>query len=126
MTNLAKKVLVVEDDIALCQSLKIIVGTLGVEVIDCATGGSALDVLENDDVSLVLCDIGLPDISGYDVLKHVTGSADLRHIPVVLLTAYTDESDVREGLALGAKAYVTKPFSACELQQMLREIITGI
>ena len=79
------KILVVEDEIALCQSLKLIIQTLGVTVIDVINGTQALEALIEHEVKIILCDINLPDISGYEILKQVKASPNLSEIPFILL-----------------------------------------
>jgi two-component system, sensor histidine kinase and response regulator len=118
-------ILVVEDEIALCQSLKIIIETLGVRVMEAINGMTALDILAHNKVDLIICDINLPDISGYEILKSVRADPSHNGVPFVFLTAFADEKDIREGYLLGANAYITKPFSARSLLRKLTEILDG-
>ena len=120
------KILLVEDEIVLCQSLKTIIESLGVTVIDTITGQQALDALGQEHIDIVICDINLPDLSGYDILRQVKSIPEYVATPFILLTAFADEKDVAEGYTLGATAYITKPFSSRELMKMLSELIDEI
>jgi two-component system, sensor histidine kinase and response regulator len=109
------KILVIEDERELRNALKQILELNKFEVIAVANGMDGLDTLSRNDLDLVLCDINLPDINGYDILEQVRNDKDNYQIPFIFLTAYADEKDVRKGMNIGADDYITKPFSAKEL-----------
>jgi len=102
-------ILIVEDDRTIAESITFI---LEQDSFSCQwfdNGGDALDYVENNAVDLMLLDVGLPDMSGFDVLRKVRVKSDL---PVVIITARDDESDQVLALeGLGANGYITKPFS---------------
>ena len=102
-------ILIVEDDRTIAESIAFI---LEQDSFSCQwfdNGGDALDYVDNNPVDLMLLDVGLPDMSGFDVLRKVRTNSDL---PVVIITARDDESDQVLGLeGLGANGYITKPFS---------------
>jgi len=102
-------ILIVEDDRTIAESITFILeqDSFSCQWLD--NGREALDYLENNKVDLVLLDVGLPDISGFDVLRKVRTKSDL---PVVIISARDDESDQVLALeGLGANGYITKPFS---------------
>ena len=102
-------ILIVEDDRTIAESIAFI---LEQDSFSCQwfdNGTDALDYVENNAVDLMLLDVGLPDMSGFDVLRKVRTNSDL---PIVIITARDDESDQVLGLeGLGANGYITKPFS---------------
>jgi len=102
-------ILIVEDDRTIAESITFI---LEQDSFSCQwfdNGGDALDYVENNAVDLMLLDVGLPDMSGFDVLRKVRVKSDL---PVVIISARDDESDQVLALeGLGANGYITKPFS---------------
>ena len=102
-------ILIVEDDRTIAESIAFI---LEQDSFSCQwfdNGRDALDYIENNEVDLMLLDVGLPDISGFDVLRKVRIKSDL---PVIIISARDDESDQVLGLeGLGANGYITKPFS---------------
>jgi DNA-binding response OmpR family regulator len=91
-----------------------------VDVIGAGTGQEALDVVERDGPDLVLLDIGLPDIDGYEVLTQIRSFSD---VPVIVLTARDETLDKIKGLELGADDYITKPFDHLELLARVRAVL---
>ena len=90
------------------------------EVISAEDGPEALDLLEQESPDVVLLDIGLPDMNGFEVLKSMRLFSD---VPVVMLTVRDDELSKVQGLELGADDYVTKPFSHLELLARVRAVL---
>ena len=90
------------------------------EVISAEDGPEALDLLEQERPDVVLLDIGLPDMNGFEVLKSMRLFSD---VPVVMLTVRDDELSKVQGLELGADDYVTKPFSHLELLARVRAVL---
>jgi two-component system, OmpR family, KDP operon response regulator KdpE len=91
-----------------------------VEVLGAATGEQGLDVVAQEHPDLVLLDVGLPDIDGYEVLRQIRAFSD---VPVVMLTARDDTLDLVKGLELGADDYVTKPFNHLELLARVKAVL---
>lgn len=91
-----------------------------VDVLGAGTGALALDVVERERPDIVLLDVGLPDIDGFEVLREIRLFSD---VPVVMLTARDDAMDKVKGLELGADDYVTKPFNHLELMARVRAVL---
>jgi two-component system KDP operon response regulator KdpE len=91
-----------------------------VEVLGAGTGEQALDVVEAERPDIVLLDVGLPGVDGFDVLREIRLFSD---VPVVMLTARDDPMDKVKGLELGADDYVTKPFNHLELMARVRAVL---
>jgi DNA-binding response OmpR family regulator len=87
-------------------------------------GAEALDVLRRERPDLLLLDVMMPRLSGFEVMESMRRNPDLAGIPVVVLTARGDEIDVRRGLALGARRYVSKPFDVQALVGEVRRHVT--
>jgi len=111
------KILIVEDEPAIADTLVYALKTEGLETDWVSTGNAALESLQNDSHQLVLLDIGLPDMSGFDVCKSIRQQSN---IPIIFLTSRTDDIDQILGLELGADDYVTKPFSPRVLTARIR------
>jgi DNA-binding response OmpR family regulator len=109
-------VLLVEDDEAIAQPLVKGLEREGFNVNWVATGGAAVDAADAD---VVLLDLGLPDIDGYEVCRRLRAKSD---VPVIFLTARSDEVDRVVGLELGADDYVVKPFGFRELVARIRAV----
>ncbi len=112
-------VLLVEDDPAISEPLARALGREGYEVRAHGTGRGALAEVEGAD--LVVLDLGLPDIDGLDVAREIRASG--KSVPILILTARTDEVDMVVGLDAGADDYVTKPFRLAELLARVRALL---
>ena len=110
-------ILIVEDEPAIADTLVYALKTEGLETHWVSTGGKALEYIDTNAVDLVLLDIGLPDINGFDVCKTIRQQSNL---PVIFLTSRTEDIDQVLGLELGADDYVTKPFSPRVLTARIR------
>lgn len=110
----AATILIVEDDPSIQRLIQTILQDAGYSALVCESGASALQAIDHESIDLVLLDVMLPDMDGYEVcqrLRTITGS----HLPVMMLTAATQQQSVVEGLRSGADDYVTKPFFPEEL-----------
>jgi DNA-binding response OmpR family regulator len=116
------KILIVEDAPEVVESVRLgfMLQWREVEVLDAGEGGAAVDLVEREAPDLVLLDIGLPDIDGYEVLRQIRAFSD---VPVVMLTARDDTMDKVKGLELGADDYITKPFNHLELLARVRAVL---
>lgn len=115
--------LVVEDEIAIAEPLLYVLRTDGFAVVHAVLGSEALATLESETFDLAIFDIGLPDISGIELLRRVRAGARHAALPVIFLTARSEEIDRVLGLELGADDYVTKPFSPREVAARVRAIL---
>lgn len=110
--------LIVEDDAAIREGLELTLGLEGYQTVAVVDGDQALQRLARERVDLVLLDVMLPGRNGFEVLREIRRGR--RDLPVILLTARTDEADKVLGLELGADDYVTKPFGLAELRARIR------
>lgn len=114
------RILVVEDEPGIADTIRYALTTDGFEPLLCGTGADALARLAENTVALVVLDVGLPDINGFDLFKRIQKQTDA---PVIFLTARSDEIDRIVGLELGADDYMAKPFSPRELTARIRTIL---
>jgi two-component system KDP operon response regulator KdpE len=116
------RILVVDDEADVVESIRLgfTLQWREIDVLGAATGEEALDVVEQEHPDLVLLDIGLPDIDGFEVLRRIREFAD---VPVIMLTARDDTLDKVRGLELGADDYITKPFDHLELLARVRAVL---
>jgi DNA-binding response OmpR family regulator len=117
---LEETVLLVDDDAALLEVMSIVLSSEGYRVITAADGAEALKELGGEDLNLVVLDVMLPRVSGFEVLKKIREKSD---VPVVMLTAKSQSVDKVVGLELGADDYITKPFDTKELLARIRAIL---
>jgi DNA-binding response OmpR family regulator len=115
-----RRVLVVDDDVELCQLLAQYLVTEGLSVEAAYNGSAGVDRALSGDHAIVVLDVTLPDIKGFEVLRRLRVRS---RVPVLMLTARGDEADRVVGLELGADDYVAKPFSPRELLARLRAVL---
>jgi len=120
MSDLRKTVLVVEDEASIAETITYALQTDGFTPLWKTTGREALAVLKQQPVALVVLDVGLPDMSGFEVCREMQ---KLGAPPVIFLTARSSEVDKIVGLELGADDYLAKPFSPRELTARIRAIL---
>jgi len=106
-------ILVVDDDPAICDTVEDALHLAGHATLRASNGDAALEIIRHQRVSLVVLDVNMPKVSGFDVLRKLRALKDAT--PVILLTARDDRNDVIEGFRVGADDYVTKPFGLEEL-----------
>ncbi len=117
------RILIVEDEPGIADTLQYALRTEGFDPQWCATGEEALRCAAEQPPALVLLDVGLPDVMGFEVFKRLRAQPGGADLPVVFLTARSDEIDRVVGLELGADDYVAKPFSPRELVARVRSIL---
>ncbi len=118
-----KKILIVEDETSLAETLKMRFEAAGYSVDIAGDGQDALAKVRQDKPNLILLDIMLPRIDGYKVCRILKFDEKYRHIPVIMLTAKTQEEDQELGFSVGANAYITKPFDNQELMKKIKELL---
>ena len=120
---MSKKILIADDEPNILISLEFLMKREGYEVLLARDGQEAMDVIARERPALVLLDVMMPVKTGFDVCCELRASETLRDTLVLMLTAKGRDTDVAKGLALGANAYMTKPFSTKELVQKVREML---
>src|SRR4026208_1330717 len=115
-------ILVVDDEPDVVESVRLgfMLQWRDVDVLGAGEGEAALDVVEQEHPDIVLLDVGLPGIDGFEVLRQIRAFSD---VPVVMLTARDDSMDKVKGLELGADDYVTKPFNHLELMARVKAVL---
>ncbi|MDP2067164.1 MAG: response regulator [Burkholderiaceae bacterium] len=117
------KILVADDEPNIVISLEYLMKREGYAVVVARDGQEALDMLAREKPDLVLLDVMMPHKSGFEVCQAVRASETLRNTKILMLTAKGRDTDIAKGLALGADAYMTKPFSTRELVQKVAEML---
>jgi CheY-like chemotaxis protein len=110
------QVLLVEDDPKMPEVLAGLLQESNISLVHAANGTDAMRQVRDTHIDLVLLDLGLPDMSGFEVLRQLKGAAETQSIPVMVLTAWNSTEDKLRGFELGATDYLTKPFETAELR----------
>ena len=118
----AYKILLVEDNTDLLMLMRTLLSNK-YRIVTAQNGREALDVLAREEVDLIVSDVMMPEMDGNEMTHTIKSSAELSHLPVILLTAKTQEEDRKQSLLLGADDYITKPFRLGELEIRIDNII---
>jgi len=120
---MAKKVLIADDEQNIVISLEFLLKREGFEVIVAGDGEAALQMIAEHRPDLVLLDVMMPKRNGYEVCQQIRANSALKGVKVIMLTAKGREIEVAKGMALGADAYVTKPFSTKDLVAEAKRVL---
>lgn len=115
-----KKILVVEDELKILEVVTSLMKKQGYEVYQAEDGKKALEIFNNNEISLIILDLMLPDISGEEICMKIREKS---RVPIIMLTAKVDEGNLLRGLDIGADDYITKPFSLRELVARVKVIL---
>lgn len=118
---MSKRILVIEDHEENRRLLRDLLTSFGYELIEAVTGEEGLTAAEAERPDLILMDIQLPGIDGYETTRRIKAKPALNHIPVIAVTSYALSGDDVKAFAAGCDAYVTKPFDPAELLKKIRE-----
>ncbi|HOL18389.1 MAG TPA: response regulator [Bacillota bacterium] len=120
---MSKRILLVEDEKNIILGLRTCLDAAGYQVEVVEDGEAALAAVHREKPDLVLLDLLLPKVDGFEVLSTMKNDHNLKQIPVIVLTAKAEEEDRRRALDLGANAYMTKPFRPQELWDILKKYL---
>lgn len=116
-----KTILIVEDSATTRSLIRAVIDELGdFEMVEASSGFEALKMLPLRHFDLMITDINMPDINGLELISFVRNNPRYDHLPVVIVSTEKSEEDKNRGIALGAAAYVTKPFKSFELQETIK------
>jgi len=119
------RILVADDDPLSIKLLNFRLRSVGHEVILAVNGGEALEITTREKPDLVLLDIMMPVMNGFQVLRKLKSQEETKDIPVIMLTSKVQEKDVVFGLEAGAEDYITKPFSFAELNARVNHVLAS-
>ncbi len=122
---MTKKILIVDDEQNIIISLEFLVNQAGYEYRIAHDGQEALAFMAEFEPDLVLLDVMMPKINGFEVCRRIRENPDWQAVKIIMLTAKGREVEVTKGLALGADSYVIKPFSTKELMAEIQGVLGG-
>jgi len=118
-----KKILIADDEQSIVVPLEFLMEQKGYQVMAAYNGEEAIEKIISFNPDLILLDIMLPIIDGFEVCQMVRSNPNWKDIKIIFVSAMGCEVDIAKGLALGADAYVTKPFANAEIIQKVREVL---
>jgi twitching motility two-component system response regulator PilG len=117
------RILVVEDEESLLKLESILLSSKGYCVTGVMDGRAALEEVKANKPDLVILDIMLPEMDGFEVCRRIKGDPELSHIPVLMLTAKKNSQDLDRGQMAGCDAYITKPFKSAKVLDKVQELL---
>jgi len=119
-----RSILIVEDSSTTRALIKAIIEEMGdFQTVEARSGFDALKLLPTQEFDLIITDINMPDINGLELINFMKNSPKYRDLPLIIVSTERSEEDKERGMALGAVAYITKPFNANELQEVIKQVI---
>ncbi len=122
--TLAKSVMVVDDSESIRKFITFALRAQGVGVVAARDGMEALEKLSQIKVDLVVTDLNMPNMDGFELLKALRDDKEYAQVPVIILTSLTSEQDIDTGMKLGANSYLVKPFDQKRLQYELSKYLS--
>ncbi len=119
-----KKILIADDRSEVVELVRVSLEGEDYQIIDASDGKEALEKIRKEKPDLVLLDVVMPKMDGFEVLSKLKKDPQTREIPVIMLTAQGQKLDQEKGRRLGARDYITKPFSPSHLLNKIKEILT--
>ena len=119
------RILIVDDSPVQQLGIKRIVEKLGHETLTAEDGAAGVEVAKAELPDLVLMDVVMPNLNGFQATRQLSREPTTKHIPVILVTTKDQDTDRMWGMRQGAKAYITKPFSEDELSEVLERVFAG-
>jgi two-component system alkaline phosphatase synthesis response regulator PhoP/two-component system response regulator VicR len=119
---LARKILTCDDEKNIVRLIQVNLERQGYEVVTAYNGRECLEVVEREHPDLIVLDLMMPEMTGFEVLDALKKNPATEHIPVIMLTARTQDQDVLRGWQAGVECYLTKPFNPIELITFIKRI----
>lgn len=120
-----RRILVVDDELDVLSMVKMRLEASGYEVITCSDGNTGYAKAKSDSPDLIILDLMLPGMDGYQVCRLLKFDQKFKSIPIIMLTAKSQQEDKEWGEKVGANCYMTKPFEAKELLGKIKELLGG-
>ena len=117
------RILVADDDVDIRELVEFKLSTLGHEIVAVSDGAAAVDACREHKPDLAVLDVMMPGMSGLDAIRVIRSDPSMADVPVILLTARAQETDVETGFDSGADDYITKPFSPRELASRVQALL---
>ncbi|HYV92515.1 MAG TPA: response regulator [Chitinophagales bacterium] len=120
-----KTILFIEDNLEIRENTSEILELEGYRVITAGNGKTGFDFAKNHKPDLILCDILMPEMNGYEVFENLKKNIETSMIPFIFISASVEKSEVQKGLNMGAISYIRKPFTDSELLETIEDCFNG-
>ncbi len=119
------RILIVDDSPSQLMGIRRIVEKLGHDALTAEDGAAGVEAAKREIPDLILMDVVMPNLNGFQATRSISREATTKHIPVILVTTKDQETDRMWGMRQGAKAYITKPFSETQLAELIAQYLGG-
>ena len=119
------RILIVDDSPSQLMGIRRIVEKLGHDALTAEDGAAGVEAAKREIPDLILMDVVMPNLNGFQATRSISREPTTRHIPVILVTTKDQDTDRVWGMRQGAKAYITKPFSETELSELIGQYLAG-
>ncbi len=119
------RILIVDDSPSQLMGIRRIVEKLGHDALTAEDGAAGVEAAKREIPDLILMDVVMPNLNGFQATRSITREPTTKHIPVILVTTKDQDTDRVWGMRQGAKAYITKPFSETELSELITQYLGG-
>jgi len=117
------KILIIDDEPEIITLTRMMLQKAGYDVIEAESGKEGLEILKKEKIDLVLLDVVMPGMNGWEVCRKIKADENLRQIPVVMFTVYNSREDIIRSRECGADTYLSKPFDREELLDVVRRLL---
>ena len=123
---MSEKILVIDDEPDILRIVSFLLKNWGFEVLTANNGQEGLNVLENQKPDLILLDASMPKMNGLQMLEMIQDEPEIRDIPVIMLTAHSDQNNIDIAASYGIQDYITKPFEPFELRERIDSVLSKV
>lgn len=123
---MARKILVVDDERHIVRLVEVNLTRAGYDVLTAYDGVEALEVVQKDKPDMIVLDVMMPRMDGFEVLRKLQADSETQNIPVIMLTAKAQDADIFKGWSSGVSSYLTKPFNPRELLTFVERIFQSL
>jgi DNA-binding response OmpR family regulator len=122
---IGKKILIIDDEPAIHRLLKVILEVEGFQIVGPEEHQKARKSIASGKPDVIILDIMMPEVDGFEILKMLKGDQETRHIPVIVLTVRSLKEDIEKAASLGADCYMTKPFEPSKIVEAVHAVLSG-
>jgi len=126
VSDLNLKALIVEDFAAMRRAVSEVLGSLNMEVVEAGNGVEALKILDAEPVDVVFSDLVMPEMDGFELCEEIRRRPNIRHLPMVVISAHRDAHYVIRALRCGADDYLSKPFTAGLAERVIERVMSHV
>ena len=119
-----RKILIIEDNQEIRENLEELLDLLNFQAITAINGKEGINSIQTEKPNLIICDVHMPEMNGYQVLEFVKSNPETAKVPFIFITSSSQNSEIEKGVLSGADSYLVKPFQVEELQDIIKKLLS--